>query len=297
MKKQKGKALIYINGEYFEKEDAKISVFDHGFLYGDGVFESIRCYNGNVFALQEHIDRLYESAKSINLEIPETRDGMMRLVCKTIKRTKLKDAYVRLVISRGIGDLGMDPRKCPKPGIIIIVQQIAPLYGDLYDKGIRVFTVGVRRVAGDAIDVRAKTLNYLNNILAKIQASAAGCEEALMLNHLGYVCEGTGDNIFIVKNGCILTPPVESGALNGITRGFIFELSKKIDIACKEKNLTLIDIYTCDEAFMTGTLAEIIPVVEIDNRKIGNGKPGLTTKSLMGEFVKAREEYGIKIYR
>ncbi|MFQ6073215.1 MAG: branched-chain-amino-acid transaminase [Methanosarcinales archaeon] len=291
------RALVYIDGEYFEKDNAKISVFDHGFLYGDGVFESIRCYNGNVFGLQEHIERLYESAKLINLEIPETREKMINLVCETIKRTKLKDAYVRLVISRGIGDLGLDPKKCPEPSTVIIAQQADPMYGDLYDKGISVITVGVRRIASDAIDVRAKTLNYLNNILAKIQANIAGCQEALMLNHLGYVCEGTGDNLFIVKKGDILTPPTESGALKGITRQFIFELSEKLNISCKEKNLTSIDVYTCDEAFMTGTLAEIVPVVEIDDRKIGNGKPGLITKKLMEEFVEIREEYGVGVYK
>ena len=289
------KALIYINGEYYEKGNAKVSVFDHGFLYGDGVFESIRCYDGNVFGLQEHIERLYESAKLINLEISETRDEMASLVCETIRRTGLNDAYVRLVVSRGVGDLGMDPNKCPKPTTVIIAQQADPMYGDLYDRGISVVTSGIRRISSDAIDVRAKTLNYLNNILAKMQANIAGCQEALMLNHLGYVCEGTGDNLFIVKKGAISTPPAESGALKGITRQFIFELSQKLNIPCTERNMTLIDVYTCDEAFMTGTLAEIIPMVEIDGRKIGDGKPGSITKRLMDEFVEIRGKYGIRL--
>jgi len=291
-----GSALVYINGEYCEEGTAKISVFDHGFLYGDGVFESIRCYNGTVFGLQEHMERLFESAKLINLKISGTPENMVDLVCETIRRTDLRDAYVRLVISRGIGDLGMDPKKCPEPTVVIIVQEAEPMYGDLYDKGIRVITTGIRRIAIDAIDVRAKTLNYLNNILAKIQANTAGCEEALMLNHLGYVCEGTGDNVFIVKNGVVLTPPAESGALKGITRRFIFALSKKLNIVCNEKNMTLIDVYASDEAFMTGTLAEIVPVVEVDGREIGDGKPGGITKRLMAEFVESREAYGIAAY-
>ena len=287
--------LIYIDGDYYNKGDAKISVFDHGFLYGDGVFESIRCYNGNVFGLQEHIERLYESAILLHLEIPETREEMANLVCATIRKAGLNDAYVRLVVSRGVGDLGLDPRKCPRPTTVIIVQQADPMYGDLYDKGIRVVTSGIRRISSDAIDVRAKTLNYLNNILAKMQANMADCQEALMLNHLGYVCEGTGDNLFILKKGELVTPPAESGALQGITRQSIFELSRKIPIVCAERNLTLIDVYTCDEAFMTGTLAEIIPVVEIDGRTIGNGEPGLITRRLMAEFVEIRERHGIRL--
>ena len=289
--------LVYINGKYFEKENAKISVFDHGFLYGDGVFESIKCYQGNVFALNEHIERLFDSMKAINMEIPETPEKIAKLVCKTIKKTGLQDAYVRLVVSRGVGDLGMDPRKCPVPGVIIIAQENKSMFGDLYDKGIKVFTVGVRRIAPDAIDVRAKTLNYLNNILAKIQANIAGHDEALLLNHLGYVCEGTGDNIFIIKNGLLFTPPAESGALRGITRKFIFQVSEKLKVSCEEKNLTLIDVYTSDEVFMTGTLAEIVPVIEVDGRVIGDGKPGLLTKSLIDEFVKIRCKYGVKLYK
>ena len=288
--------VVYINGKYFEKENAKVSVFDHGFLYGDGVFESIKCYKGNVFALIEHVARLFDSMKAINLEIPETPEKISKLVCQTVQKTGLQDAYIRLVVSRGVGDLGLDPRKCPAPSIIIIAQENKSMFGDLYDKGIKVFTVGVRRIAPDAIDVRAKTLNYLNNILAKIQANVAGHDEALMLNHLGYVCEGTGDNIFIIKKRRLFTPPTESGALQGITRKFVLQLSEKIKLSYEETNLTLIDVYTSDEVFMTGTLADIVPVIEVDGRIIGDGKPGLLTKSLIGQFVKTRSKYGVKLY-
>ena len=288
--------VVYINGKYFEKENAKVSVFDHGFLYGDGVFESIKCYKGNVFALIEHVARLFDSMKAINLEIPETPEKISKLVCQTVQKTGLQDAYIRLVVSRGVGDLGLDPRKCPAPSIIIIAQENKSMFGDLYDKGIKVFTVGVRRIAPDAIDVRAKTLNYLNNILAKIQANAAGHDEALLLNHLGYVCEGTGDNIFIIKKRRLFTPPTESGALQGITRKFVLQLSEKIKLSYEETNLTLIDVYTSDEVFMTGTLADIVPVIEVDGRIIGDGKPGLLTKSLIGQFVKTRSKYGVKLY-
>ena len=287
--------VVYINGKYYEKEDAKISVFDHGFLYGDGVFESIKCFEGNVFALTEHIDRLFDSMKAINLEIPETPEKMVKLVRQTVQKTGLKDAYIRLVVSRGIGDLGMDPRKCPASSVVIIAQENKSMFGDLYDKGIRVLTVGVRRIAPDAIDVRAKTLNYLNNILAKIQANVTGYDEALLLNHQGNVCEGTGDNIFIIKKGRLFTPPPESGALQGITRKFVLQISEKLKITCEEKNLTLIDVYTSDEVFMTGTLADIVPVIEVDGRIIGNRKPGLLTKSIIQQFAKIRSKHGVKI--
>lgn len=287
--------LVYIDGKFYPKGEAKISVFDHGLLYGDGVFEGIRCYNGNVFRLKQHIDRLYDSARSINLEIPISKKEMSDIVCESIRKNGLKESYVRLVVTRGYGDLGLDPRKCPKPTTICIADKMAPLYGDMYEKGICIVTVGTRRISWDAIDVKAKTLNYLNNIMAKIQANLAGCDEALMLNYLGHVCEGTGDNFFIVKNGKLRTPPSEAGVLLGVTRGAIIEIASKLGITVEERDMTLFDVYTADEAFMTGTAAEVIPIVCVDSRKIGDGKPGEMTKRLMAEFKKIREKDGTRI--
>jgi branched-chain amino acid aminotransferase len=287
--------LIYIDGEYYPKGEAKVSVYDHGLLYGDGIFEGIRCYNGNVFRLKQHIDRLYDSARAIALDIPASKEEMTKIVVETLRKNNLKDAYIRLVVTRGVGDLGLDPKKCPKASIICIAQSFAPLYGDLYEKGICVVTVGTRRIAWDAVDVKAKTLNYLNNIMGKIQANLAGCDEALMLNTLGHVAEGTGDNIFIVKDGKLYTPPTGSGILKGITRGAILEIAKKKGIETEEKELTPFDVYTADEAFMTGTAAEVIPIIKLDSRQIGDGNPGKTTKLLMGEFTKIREKDGDKV--
>jgi len=287
--------VIYIDGKFYPKGEAKISVYDHGLLYGDGVFEGIRCYNGNVFRLKQHIDRLYDSAKGINLKIRASKEEMAKTVLKSLRKNGLKDAYVRLIVTRGVGDLGLDPNKCPNPTVICIAQQFAPLYGDLYDKGIKIVTVGTRRIAWDALDVKAKTLNYLNNIMGKIQANLAGCDEALMLNTTGHVCEGTGDNFFIVKDSELSTPPTGAGVLVGITRGAIMELAKKVRIKVSEKNLTLFDVYTADEAFMTGTAAEVIPIIEADARRIGDGKPGAMTKKLMAEFKKIREKDGSKV--
>ncbi len=287
--------LIYIDGRFYPKSEAKISVYDHGLLYGDGVFEGIRCYNGNVFRLKQHIDRLYDSGRAINLEIPISKKEMTEIVLESIRKNNLKEAYVRLIVTRGVGDLGLDPRKCPRPSIICIAQYFAPLYGDLYDNGIRVITVGTRRTSSDALDIKAKTLNYLNNIMGKIQANLANCDEALMLNSLGHVAEGTGDNFFIVKNRELFTPPTGAGILIGITRGAIMELAGKAGIRVTEKNLTLFDVYTADEAFMTGTAAEVIPIIEVDARRIGDGNPGPVTKKLMSEFRKIRERDGIRI--
>jgi len=287
--------LIYIDGKYYPKKDAKISVYDHGLLYGDGVFEGIRCYDGNVFKLEEHIDRLYSSAKSINLDIGIPKKEMISIVCESLRKNKLKDAYIRLVVTRGVGDLGLDPRKCPKPSIICISQYFDRLYGDLYEKGISVVTVGTRRVSSQAIDVKAKTLNYLNNILAKIQATVAGCDEALMLNSLGYAAEGSGDNLFLIKDGKLLTPPLSAGVLCGITRMTVIELARAIEMEVIERDLTLFDVYTADEVFMTGTAAEIIPVIEVDARVIGNKKPGVLTKKLSAEFSKITKAAGVKI--
>jgi branched-chain amino acid aminotransferase len=287
--------LVYIDGTFYPKSEAKISVYDHGLLYGDGIFEGIRCYNGNVFRLGAHIDRLYDGAKAINLMLPVDKKKMSDIVCETIQENKLKDAYLRLVVTRGFGDLGLDPRKCPKATIICIAENFAPLYGDLYDKGISVVTVGVRRTPSDAFDVKAKSLNYINNVMAKIQANLAKCDEGLMMNSLGFICEGTGDNFFIVKNGCLITPPAEAGVLLGVTRQTIIDIADARGIQFKEQNLTPFDVYTADESFMTGTAAEVIPIVKIDDRTIGDGKPGKMTKELMSQFKKVRETEGTKV--
>jgi branched-chain amino acid aminotransferase len=287
--------LIYIDGEYYSKGDAKISVYDHGLLYGDGVFEGIRCYNGNVFKLKEHIDRLYDSAKAIVLQVPVSKKEMTDIVLDCLRKNKLKDAYLRLIITRGVGDLGLDPRKCPKASIICIGQHFDPLYGNLYEVGMKIVTVGARRTSCDALDIKAKTLNYLNNIMGKIQANLAGCDEALMLNSIGHVAEGTGDNVFIIKHGKLMTPPTGAGVLIGITRGAIIDIARDLKIPVEEKNLTLFDVYTSDEVFMTGTAAEVIPIIDVDSRVIADGKPGEITKKLMKEFIKIREKDGTRV--
>lgn len=278
---------IYIDGKFYDKEDAKISVFDHGFLYGDGVFEGIRAYNGKIFMVDEHIDRIFASAQYINLQIPITKEEFKEALYKTLEVNKLKDAYIRLVVSRGVGDLGLDPRKCPKPSVIIIATSWSALYGNLYDKGIKVMTASTRRIPPQCLDVKAKTLNYLNNILAKIETFDVEADEALMLDINGFVSEGTGDNIFIVKDGKILTPSTDSSILPGITRKVVIDIAKNLNIEVIEKRLTLLEVYNADEAFMTGTAAEIIPIREIDRRKIKNC-PGAITKKIMEEFEKIK---------
>lgn len=286
--------LIYINGKYCQKEAAKISVYDHGLLYGDGVFEGIRCYNGNVFRLKQHIDRLYQGASTIKLGIPVSTEDMSKIVCDTIRKNGLKDAYVRLVVTRGAGELDIDPDKCRNPSVVCIAQNFGSLYGDMYEKGIRVVTAA-NRVLHGSLGAKAKTLNYLNNIMGKAQANAAGCDEALMLNDLGRVCEGAGANFFIVKDGELYTPPAEAGILLGVTREAVLELATKFKITAHEKDMAISDAYAADEAFMTGTAAEIVPVVELDARRIGDGKPGPITKRLIAEFKKIREKDGTKI--
>jgi branched-chain amino acid aminotransferase len=287
--------LVYIDGEFVPASQAKISVFDHGFLYGDGVFEGIRAYNGRVFKLKEHIDRLYDSAKAIDLQIPISKEEFMEIILETLRRNKLRDAYIRPIVTRGIGDLGLDPRICKNPSIIVIAQPWGRLYGDLYEKGLRAVTVSVRRNAIDSLPPNIKSLNYLNNILAKIEANAKGGDEAIFLDHNGYVSEGSGDNIFIVKNGEIITPPTINN-LRGITREVVIELIKKLGIPFKEANISLYDLYTADEIFVTGTAAEICPITWIDGRIVGDGKPGKITKMLMEEFRKLTETEGVPIY-
>lgn len=285
---------IYIDGKYYDKENAKISVFDHGLLYGDGVFEGIRSYNGLVFKLNEHITRLYESAKAIMLEIPLTKNELTKAIIATLKINKLKDSYIRLVVTRGKGDLGLDPRKCPKPTIIIITDKIALYPEKLYKEGLELVTVATRRNIAEALNPQIKSLNYLNNILGKIEALRNGCEEGIMLNHAGYVAECTGDNIFIIKNDILTTPPIYVGALEGITRNAVINIAKRISIKFCEHTLTRHEIFNADECFLTGTAAEIIPVVKLDGRIIGTGKPGKKTLFLINEFKKVTKVEGVK---
>lgn len=276
---------IYINGKFVDKKDAKISIFDHGLLYGDGVFEGIRSYDGLVFRLKKHIDRLYGSAAAIRLKIAINKKEMIEAVIKTLKKNNLKDAYIRLVVTRGSGDLGLDPRKCKSGGVIFIIADKIALYPKkFYDKGLSIITAKTRRNLPHAINPRIKSLNYLNNILAMIDAIDAGAEEAIMLTHDGFVAECTGDNIFIVDNNTVITSPVNIGALNGITRDSVIKIARRRKIPFKERMLTLKDLYKADECFLTGTAAEIVPVVRIDKKKIGSGKPGPLTKLLLKLF-------------
>lgn len=285
---------IYIDGQLVDKEKAKVSVFDHGLLYGDGVFEGIRSYNGLIFKLNEHINRLFESAHAIMLKIPLSKNEIKEALIKTLKANGLKDAYIRLIVTRGVGDLGLDPRKCSRPTVIIITDKIM-LYPDKYYKnGLEIITVPTPRNLPEALNGQIKSLNYLNNILAKIEAANAGVEEALMLSASGYVAECTGDNIFMIKKGKLITPPIYMGILRGITRGAVMDLAVKNKIPAVEEVLTRHDLYNADECFLTGTAAEIIPVVKIDTRSIGNGKPGPITLKLRQEFHKLTKVDGVK---
>ena len=277
---------IYIDGKYYDKADAKVSVFDHGLLYGDGIFEGIRIYNGKVFRLKEHIERFYESAKAIILEILMTKEEMKAAVEDAVKVNERKDGYIRLMVTRGEGSLGLDPASCKKATVIIIVSDIQLYPKEYYEKGIALVTVTSRRIPSECLDPRIKSLNYLNNIMAKLEAKQAGCLEAVMLNTQGFVAECTADNIFIVKEGRLLTPSVYHGALEGITRQTVMEIAEKIGIKSEETTLAPYDLYTADECFLTGTGAEIVPVVKIDGRVIGSGVPGKITKMLVENFKK-----------
>jgi len=286
---------IYLNGEFVTKENAVISVYDHGFLYGDGIFEGIRIYNGNIFKCKEHLDRLYDSAKSIDLKIPLTKEEMLQALVETIRKNELRNGYIRLVVSRGPGDLGLDPRRSPKASVIIIVEQLAIYPEEAYLNGLKIVSVSSRRNIPDAINPKIKSLNYLNNVLVKIQANLAGVGEALMLNAQGYVTEGSGDNIFIVKNGVLRTPPSYVGILEGITRNTIIDICGQLGLPLKEEPFTLHDVYVADEVFLTGTAAEVIAVREVDGRVIGEGKAGPITLKLLEEFRKIVEIDGVKI--
>ena len=285
---------IYIDGKFYQKEDAKVSVFDHGLLYGDGVFEGIRTYDGLIFKLKEHIDRLYQSAHAIMLDIPISKDEMVGAIKKTLRENDMKDAYIRLLVTRGIGDLGLDPRKCGRPTVVIITDKIKLYPQELYGKGLEIVTISTQRNIHQAVNPQIKSLNYLNNILAKVEAINAGVEEAVMLNSEGYVAECTGDNIFIVKDGSLLTPPIHSGVLRGITRGAVIDIAHLKEIPVHEEVLTRYDLFNSDEMFLTGTAAEIIPVVRMDRRKIGDGKPGKMTLKLIGEFNKLTKVDGVR---
>ncbi len=275
---------IFLNGKLIPNEEAVVSVFDHGLLYGDGVFEGIRAYNGKVFRLTEHIRRLYESAHSIMLKIPYSQEDMIKAVIDTVNANNLRDAYIRLVVTRGVGDLGMDPLKCPKAQVIIIADKIVIYPEELYEKGLNVITVATRRTSANALDPKIKSLNYLNNIHVKMEANRAGVLEALMLNDQGYILEGSADNIFIYRNGKLITPPGYLGVLIGITRQAIIELAQREGIPVVEEPFTRHDLYVSDECFLTGTAAEVIPVVEADMRIIGEGTPGLVTRRLIKLF-------------
>lgn len=288
--------LVYIDGEFLPKEEAKISVFDHGLLYGDGVFEGIRSYRGRVFKLDEHLHRLYDSAKAIVLKIPISIQEMEAAVLETLRRNDLYDAYIRLIVTRGVGDLGLDPDNCPAPTIIIITDKIALYPQKFYEEGLEIVTVSTRRNYAEAINPRIKSLNYLNNILAKIEGKQAGVVEALMLNAEGYVVECTGDNIFFVKKGALVTPPVHLGILEGVTRNTVIDLAHELGVVVEEKMFTRHDLYTADECFLTGTAAEVIPVVNIDRRVIGNGHPGTVTQKLISEFHRVTNVLGTPIY-
>ncbi|MCX6692613.1 MAG: branched-chain-amino-acid transaminase [Methanoregula sp.] len=288
--------ILYIDGKYLPEDQAKISVFDHGFLYGDGVFEGIRAYNGRVFRLKEHLDRLYDSAKTIDLHPPLSKDELAEVICELLRKNKLDNAYIRPVISRGVGDLGLDPRKCPKPSVIVIATSWGAMYGDLYDKGLRAITVSVRRNPAEALPPNVKSLNYLNNILAKIEANYKGGDEAIFFDTNGYVSEGSGDNLYVVKNGEIITPPTLNN-LRGITRMVLLELARSLGITVREQNMGYFDLYSADEMICTGTAAEVAPITWVDGRVIGTGKPGPVTRQLMAAFKIVTENEGTPIYK
>lgn len=287
---------IYIDGKYYSEKTAKISVFDHGLLYGDGVFEGIRVYNGKVFRLDEHIDRLYDSAKAIVLNIPMSKPQMIRATLETCRRNKLRDGYIRLVVTRGRGSLGLNPYQCKNPTILIIAATIELYSPEHYTKGLDLITVATWRTPSASLGPQVKSLNYLNNIMAKVEALHAGCMEAIMLNHMGFVAECTGDNVFIFKNGSLCTPPISAGALDGITRRAVMELARRDGIEVREPTMTRFDLYTAEECFLTGSAAEVIPVVRIDGRQIGNGKPGPRTREMMRKFHELTKSEGAPIY-
>jgi len=288
---------IFLDGKYYSEQDAKVSVFDHGLLYGDGIFEGIRIYHGRVFKLKEHIDRLFASAKAILLNIPMSHADLVKATVDTCRENNLQDGYIRLLVTRGVGNLGLNPNKCKTPSVIIIADKIQLYPREYYDNGLQIVTVPTTRNLHSALNPAIKSLNYLNNILAKIEANNAGCEEAIMLNSEGYVAECTGDNVFILKQGEMFTPPLSAGALYGITRNTVIDLARQAGIKVTEPNLTRYDLFNADECFLTGTGAEIVPVVKIDGRVIGDGKPGKTTRMLEESYHSLTKVSGEPIYQ
>jgi branched-chain amino acid aminotransferase len=291
--------LVYIDGDYYPKSQAKISVYDHGLLYGDGIFEGIQAYNGTVFKLKEHIDRLFRSAHTIMLQIPATKEEMINIVLETLRKNNLKESYIRLVVTRGVGDLGLNPRKCAKPSVIVITDAIVLLKSEAKEKGVTAMLSWVKRDPVDATTHEIKSLNYLNSILAKIEANINGVDEAICLDKNGFICEGVAENIFMVKNGSIFTPPSYTGALPGITAEEVMKLARKLGYEVTEKNITPYELFNANEVFFTGTAAEVVPVREINKRQIGKGNPGPVTKRLMEEFSKLvrSPSEGIPIYK
>jgi len=289
-------AKIYIDGKFYSEANAKVSVFDHGLLYGDGIFEGIRFYNGRVFRLEEHLERLWDSARSICLEIPMTRQEMNEALLETIRQNDLRDGYIRLIVTRGVGNLGLNPEQCKNPSVIIIAATIALYHEDFYRKGLNIITVATRRSNPASLNPAVKSLNYLNNVMARIEANLAGADEALMLNDAGNIAECTADNVFIIKHGQIFTPPITAGALRGITRSIVFDIAAEFDLKVMEADFTRHDIFVADECFLTGTAAEIVPVVKADGRPIGNGKPGPITTRIMARFREMTRETGTPIF-
>ncbi len=286
---------IYIDGKFCSEKDAKISVFDHGLLYGDGIFEGIRFYNGRVFRLEEHLERLWDSARSIMLEIPMSMPEMTEALLETIRKNGLRDGYIRLIVTRGVGNLGLNPVQCKRPSVIIIVATIALYPKEVYEKGLTVVTCATRRTNPSSLNPAVKSLNYLNNVMARIEANLAGADEGLMLNDEGNVAECTADNLFVIKHGQVFTPPIAAGALRGITRAVVFEIATELGIKVVEADITRHDIFVADECFLTGTAAELIPVVKADGRPIGNGKPGPISARMIARFRQITRETGTPI--
>lgn len=287
---------IYLDGKFVPEADAKVSVFDHGLLYGDGIFEGIRFYNGRVFRLEEHLERLWDSARSICLEIPIGRGEMTEALLETIRQNGLREGYIRLVVTRGVGNLGLNPMQCKRPSIIIIATTIALYSKEVCETGLTVVTCATRRTSPAALNPAVKSLNYLNNVMARIEANLAGADEALMLNEAGNVAECTADNVFIIKRGQIFTPPIAAGALRGITRSVVFDIAAELGLKVTETDITRHDVFVADECFLTGTAAEVIPVVKADGRMIGSGKPGSITTRMIGRFRELTRETGTPIF-
>jgi len=287
---------VYLNGKFVPRVEAKVSVFDRGYLYGDGVFEGIRAYNGRIFRLDQHIERLYRGAKAISLKVPLTPEEFKDIMIETVRRNNLRDCYVRAIVSRGEGDLGLDPRNCQDPATVVVIASSIALYPEeAYEQGLEVITCTTQRNLLAALNPQIKSLNYLNNILAKIEVVRAGAHEGLMLNHLGYIAEGTGDNVFVWRGGELITPPTHAGILEGITRQVVLELAQEMGLPVQENMLTLFEVYSADECFLTGTAAEVVPVSRVDGRVIGDGKPGPITKRLMARFREVTVTEGVPV--